>query len=357
MIAYIVFALKYGFLVRIQAFGVGTTEPTGINPIEPCKLPDFTTRAEGAVAGGNADFPRCPREIGARQDTRARRLGKLISRVAGSKVQLLKVSSMNRFRMAAAAAALFSVALVASPVHAFFHAWRFSEFFSNADGSVQFIELRCPVSGEIFAQGGQIRSQSTGKVFTFPSNLSGNTLNKNLLVATAGFASLPGAVTPDFTLPSASFFNPDGDTMTLFQSFAIDTRTFASVPKDGVMSRNFPANALATNSPTNFAGASGSVNLAPQLLAGDFNGDHVVDAADLADWQGDFNLNGDSDADGDLDSDGADFLVWQQQLGGSTPDVSAATAIPEPAAAWLALPAIVVGCFRSKRGSLRQFMS
>ena len=64
-------------------------------------------------------------------------------------------------------------------------------------------------------------------------------------------------------------------------------------------------------------------------LPGDFNGDNVVDAADLAKWQGDFGVNGDSDADNDNDSDGADFLTWQRQLG-SARAVSATAAVPEP---------------------------
>ncbi len=49
-------------------------------------------------------------------------------------------------------------------------------------------------------------------------------------------------------------------------------------------------------------------------IPGDFNHDGAVDAADLAQWKGDFALNGDSDADNDGDSDGADFLAWQRQF-------------------------------------------
>jgi hypothetical protein len=257
---------------------------------------------------------------------------------------------MLRFRSAAAAAALLTIALGAGPAHAFFHLWRFSEFFSNADGSVQFIELKSNGSSENFAQGAQIRSMSTGNVFTFPANLSGNTLNKSLLIATPGFGALSGAVTPDFelppdmTLPISSFFNPDGDTITLTAGLTIDSKAFSSVPKDGVMSRHYPSNTLAVNSPINYAGASGSVTLGEESSPGDFNGDHTVDGADLAQWQGDFALNGDSDADADNDSDGADFLQWQQQLGEGAPNFPAATAVPEPAAAWLAILALGVGC-------------
>ena len=72
-------------------------------------------------------------------------------------------------------------------------------------------------------------------------------------------------------------------------------------------------------------------------LQGDFNNDDAVDAADLAQWQGDFGLNDDSDADDDGDSDGADFLAWQRQLGLIAPAVSANAAVPEPPAMVLIL--------------------
>jgi hypothetical protein len=51
-------------------------------------------------------------------------------------------------------------------------------------------------------------------------------------------------------------------------------------------------------------------------LAGDFNGDTFADDADLAQWEDDFGLNGESDADNDGDSDGNDFLLWQRTFGG-----------------------------------------
>nr|MBA3482946.1 PEP-CTERM sorting domain-containing protein [Pirellulales bacterium] len=70
------------------------------------------------------------------------------------------------------------------------------------------------------------------------------------------------------------------------------------------------------------------------IYSADFDMDGDVDGADLAQWKGDFGLNGDSDADADGDSDGTDFLMWQQQLG-SVPAVAAGTTVPEPANAIL----------------------
>jgi hypothetical protein len=242
---------------------------------------------------------------------------------------------MRTVRIGACLAALVLAEATARPAQAFFHLWRFTEVFSTADGNVQFIELAVSNNGENFAQGATITSASTGRVFTFPENLVGNTANKRLLIATSGFGALAGAVTPDYTLPSTDFFNPAGDTLTLFLGFNIDSRTYASVPTDGVTSRHFPSNTLAANSPTNYLGNAGSVNVVPPAPAADFNGDGEVDAADLGDWLGDFGLNGDSDADGDLDSDGADFLIWQRELGQGSSG-GAVAAIPEPGCALLA---------------------
>lgn len=258
---------------------------------------------------------------------------------------------MGSARLLAALAALLVAGTADRPAQAFFHLWQFTEVFSTADGEVQFIELAACCSGENFAQGATITSTSTGRVFTFPENLSGNTANKRLLIATSGFGSVAGAVIPDYTLPSTDFFNPAGDTLTLFAGFPIDSRTFTSVPTDGVMSRHFPSNTLGTNSPTNYAGSVGSVNVAPPAPAADFNGDRVVDGSDLNRWKADFGLTSGSDADGDLDTDGADFLIWQRQLGQSsaTPLVSA---IPEPGGGALAgmgaLGALAIA--RSRRG-------
>jgi hypothetical protein len=75
--------------------------------------------------------------------------------------------------------------------------------------------------------------------------------------------------------------------------------------------------------------------LAPPAPA-DFDEDGDVDSADLAQWQGDFGVNGLSDADNDGDSDGADFLAWQQQLGSGSPGVAAVQSVPELGASVLA---------------------
>ncbi len=75
-------------------------------------------------------------------------------------------------------------------------------------------------------------------------------------------------------------------------------------------------------------------------LAGDFDKNGTVDAADLAMWQTGYGqqwgLTGD------------DFLTWQQNLG-ATAVTSTATSVPEPATAWLACCVAIVPFLRRIR--------
>lgn len=81
----------------------------------------------------------------------------------------------------------------------------------------------------------------------------------------------------------------------------------------------------------------------------DFNFDGQVDARDLAEWEGAYQLNADADADGDGDSDGEDFLAWQRQYTGGNPQVAA---VPEPATILLAVLTVGVSIRRRRRPPL-----
>ncbi|MCA9240260.1 MAG: hypothetical protein KDA37_08675, partial [Planctomycetales bacterium] len=105
---------------------------------------------------------------------------------------------------------LFFVAASGNGTYAAFHFWDISEVYSNADGSVQFIELFTNANSQQFLLNHTITSNAN--TFSFPSNSPSPTSLHHLLIATAGFGSLPGGVTPDFTLP-ANFFNPASDTI------------------------------------------------------------------------------------------------------------------------------------------------
>ena len=172
-----------------------------------------------------------------------------------------------------------------------FHLWDIKEIFSNEDGSVQFIELFSTSSGQQFLSGHQITATSDGVpvTFNFNGNLTGaSTANRHFLMATAGFGSLEGGVTANYTLP-ANFFNPSAANISI--NFAnSDTVTFAGslLPTDGVnsltdLSPGGAQNLVAgVNSPTNFANATGSVDLSPPAgIDGDYNNNGTVEQADL----------------------------------------------------------------------------
>ena len=163
-----------------------------------------------------------------------------------------------RVRSTILATVVASIAMTVSPSQAAHHLWTFSQVFSNASGSTQFIQLGCPASGENNIGAFSITSNSNS--LNFLTNLSSATSTANawVLIATSNFGSLPGGVAPDYVLPS-NFFSTGGDT--LKYAGTVDTWTFGAVPTDGVHSlmRN---GTTPQNAPINFEGQTGSVDLA-----------------------------------------------------------------------------------------------
>src|SRR5262245_56815591 len=132
------------------------------------------------------------------------------------------------------------LAAVGSPAYAGSHMWRFAEIFSDASGEVQFIEMWCDpfFDAEIFMNGLHITT-SKG-TFTFPGNLFSHTANKRLLLATARFATLPGAPTPDYILPD-NFIPLNGGTIRYRPEANYDTWVYGPgvIPTDGLHSLHF----------------------------------------------------------------------------------------------------------------------
>lgn len=159
-----------------------------------------------------------------------------------------------------------------------FHLWHVKEVFTNSDGSVQFVEMFDSYRGETLVSGYSLTANSDGniKTFTFPGNLTRSTPG-SLLIATAGFGSLPGAVAPDFTFDqggvSGMFFDPNATSLTFTFNGSGDTMTFEgeSLPKDGInlltdagalgVLGSPPNISAGVNSPTNLAGNTGCVDL------------------------------------------------------------------------------------------------
>jgi hypothetical protein len=159
----------------------------------------------------------------------------------------------------------------ASPALATFHSFDVEEIFSNLDGTVQFVELRETegLNGQSQFQDKSLSSNATSLVF--PTDLSGSTTAfRNILIATPGFALLPGAVTPDFTMP-AGFIQISGDTISLrldLSTDPVDSLTFTAgqLPLDGTLAL-LGSGTTAPNSPTNFDGDTGSISVGPTVPA------------------------------------------------------------------------------------------
>lgn len=178
-----------------------------------------------------------------------------------------------------------AIALRSPPASAFAHLWDFVEIFSNADGSVQFVEMSTVAAGETVLTAVVIRSltsfQGSEPDFHFSRNLTGSTANRSLLLATQGFASSPGAVAPDFILPD-NFFEIGGDTLTLrsagqlntvFDTLAFGPGLGRTLPSDGLLSLQRVGSGASLrfealpNTPTNFAGQTGALVPEPASAA------------------------------------------------------------------------------------------
>ena len=152
------------------------------------------------------------------------------------------------------------LALLVQLARADFHDWTIAEIYSNADGSVQFIELSCPNSGENFLGGERVWCTSGNRtnVFTFPSDLSGDTEDAKLLLATPGFAAQPGGIVPNYVIP-ANFLILGSARLNYAN---VDILNYTNLPTNGTASMIRSGSRFinaATNSPENFAGARGSI--------------------------------------------------------------------------------------------------
>jgi hypothetical protein len=139
------------------------------------------------------------------------------------------------------------------------HTWDVNEVFSDTTGNIQFVELveANGTPGEVNING--VTVTSTGESFPIGgSPVAPPTSNKFFLIATPAFAALPGAPTPDRILPAGNipFFSTSGDTVSYGP---YDSWAFGTVPTNGTTSLNRSGGPL-LNSPTNYAGTSGSVN-------------------------------------------------------------------------------------------------
>lgn len=156
------------------------------------------------------------------------------------------------------------------------HTWRVNEIFSNADGTIQFIEVKefLGGAGETATAGHNITSNT--RSFTIPNNVVPPTSFRHLLLATPAFVGLPGAPTPDYVIPAGSvpFFSIGGDTIR-YVPYCAFTFGAGVLPTNGINSIHLTTHeghafSTGVNSPTNYAGATGSINVG--CLDGDGDG-------------------------------------------------------------------------------------
>ena len=138
-----------------------------------------------------------------------------------------------------------------------FHLYRINEIYSDAGGTLQFVELTVGNSnGQNLWNGVTITTTRNGVThsFTFTGNLpSATTANTAVLIATQGFAAV-AKVTPNFVVPDGFLF-PEGGTLNFG---GVDMVSYGPLPTNGVNSidRN---GAVSAATPKNFAGATGAL--------------------------------------------------------------------------------------------------
>lgn len=158
-------------------------------------------------------------------------------------------------------ASVFAIVLFPTIAPAAFHIWSIRELYTNLDGSVQFIELFTPSSGQQFtnSQVIQVTEQATGMThtFMFPSDTQVPTDNHAILIATSNLQSFGGPA-PDFTFLSPNFLFSGASTIE-FLGTNQGAVSYPGLPTDGTHSLVIPGNTTQVNSPQNYAGTVGSV--------------------------------------------------------------------------------------------------
>jgi hypothetical protein len=156
--------------------------------------------------------------------------------------------------------------LVAAPARGAFHLWELSEVYTNADGSVQFIEFFTTSSFQQFLIEHQLQAITEGvpeSIYTFPANLpvgSGeSTANRHFVFASGDFEAAFGIV-PDYAWTGAfSFINVGTNDFVSLIGAPGGNVSLAGLPTDGAQSLLGDGATLATPTPTNFAGEVGTL--------------------------------------------------------------------------------------------------
>ena len=168
-------------------------------------------------------------------------------------------------------ALLAFILLLAVSAEASHHSWRFSEAYSNTDGTLQFVEMVSNADGHDkitccrVVAGNKMTGVDTP--YSFPQNLPTSSTNgKSMLLATATFEATYG-ITPDYIIPDNFLTVTSGDV------FYNDTLSWDNLPTDGVNSLQKIGGQLVEQAatPQNFSGDEitivGSSDAEPPVLA------------------------------------------------------------------------------------------
>jgi hypothetical protein len=145
------------------------------------------------------------------------------------------------------------------------HLWDISEVFSNADGSVQFIELLECCGSDVEHSLATKSFYTDANELVFPTNLPDTipTGGKTFLIGTQSYAALPGVPVPDYVVPD-QFFTPAAADTLIYWTY--DEYTLPrGMPVDGFSSLYVSDESIGPNTPKNLAGDTGQVVLAASV--------------------------------------------------------------------------------------------
>jgi hypothetical protein len=163
------------------------------------------------------------------------------------------------------AIAFAAALIIVPPAPAAFHLWGINEIYTNSTGTLQFIEFFTADDFQQFVNGQNVQSQNVGATitnnFVIPSDLPGSTTNRHFLIGTAGIAAA-GGPTPDYIMPNNFLFAAGGT----LNFFGTNGGPYSALPTDGLLSRDWASGTNSLNTPTNFAGGTGTVVPEPSTL-------------------------------------------------------------------------------------------
>lgn len=168
-----------------------------------------------------------------------------------------------------------------SPLLLAFEQWRISEIFTSNDGRLQYIVLTTSAMNQNNLAGRVLVSRDAAggneRSYTFPTNLSGSTQNRSVLIATQSFSSTTN-LTLDYVIP-AGFIHTEGGSVNFANVHALSYQA-VELPRNGRQALKADKS-VATAAPTNFLGQTTNPQLAVTLNFDDKSGQLHLPVVDV----------------------------------------------------------------------------